>query len=158
MVKPWFQLSSMVSLAAARVVIPSAITRPTPMTSHMPPSATIMTATNMTAASSCNSEIPTAPSDAVLPLSVPIQMPILMQVTVLPQHPIPNQNDTNVSAKASKMHQFKGKSATAGGTQDQFKAYWDGLGKVKQQVYNDEADTLVANGGWCKAELEKPLT
>jgi len=56
------------------------------------------------------------------------------------------------------LQQFKGKSAAAGGTRDQFKGYWDGLGKVKQRVYDDEADTLVANGGWCKAELEKPLT
>ncbi|KAF9220998.1 hypothetical protein BS17DRAFT_786333 [Gyrodon lividus] len=157
MAKSWFQLSSILSLAAAGVVIPSAITRPTPTTSHMPPSATIMTATNVTTASPCNPETPTAPSNTILP----IQMPVLMQVTVLPQHPIPNRNDTNASAKASKMHvspkhngqnlcahrwlqQFKGKSAAAGGMRDQFKAYWDGLGKVKQQVYDNEADTLVS--------------
>ncbi|KAF9220024.1 hypothetical protein BS17DRAFT_769586 [Gyrodon lividus] len=42
---------SILSLAAAGVVIPSAITRPTPTTSHMPPSATITTATNVTTAS-----------------------------------------------------------------------------------------------------------
>ncbi|KAF9228359.1 hypothetical protein BS17DRAFT_763855 [Gyrodon lividus] len=100
-----------------------------------------------------NSKAPTL--DAVLP-AVPIQTPDLTQF--LPQHPVHDQNDTNASIKASKMcvspkhngqnlcahhwlQQFKGKSATAGGMRDQFKAYWDGLGKVKQptnRVYASE--------------------
>ncbi|KAF8834913.1 hypothetical protein BDN67DRAFT_984979 [Paxillus ammoniavirescens] len=171
---------SILSLAAAGVIIPLAITRPTPITSHTPPSPWVVSADIATAGPTTN--VPsTAPShnsegiptlDAVLPV-VPIQTPSLMQL--LPEHPVPDRNNTNTSAKASKMRigpkhngqnlcahhwlqQFKGKSATAGGTRDQFKGYWDRLGKVKQRVYNNEVNTLVANGGWCTAELEKLLT
>ncbi|KIJ57861.1 hypothetical protein HYDPIDRAFT_34730 [Hydnomerulius pinastri MD-312] len=42
---------------------------------------------------------------------------------------------------------FNGKGAMVGGTRDQFKIYWDGLGKTKQRVYEDEADALLAVHG-----------
>ncbi|KIK92173.1 hypothetical protein PAXRUDRAFT_830204, partial [Paxillus rubicundulus Ve08.2h10] len=43
------------------------------------------------------------------------------------------------------IQQFKGKKVSFGGTRDQFKAYWNSLGKVKQRMYEDEADALVSS-------------
>ncbi|KAF9219534.1 hypothetical protein BS17DRAFT_770004 [Gyrodon lividus] len=98
--------------------------------------------TNMpSTAPSHNSEVPTL--DAVLP-TVPIQTPGPMWL--LPQHPIPDQNDTNPSAKAIKMHV----GPKHNGQQEcwwwwymrSIQSIWDRLGKVKQWVYDDKADTL----------------
>ncbi|KIK73764.1 hypothetical protein PAXRUDRAFT_836183, partial [Paxillus rubicundulus Ve08.2h10] len=41
--------------------------------------------------------------------------------------------------------QFKGKKVSFGSTCDQFKVYWDSLGKAKQRMYEDKADALVSS-------------
>ncbi|KIK80013.1 hypothetical protein PAXRUDRAFT_16020 [Paxillus rubicundulus Ve08.2h10] len=52
---------------------------------------------------------------------------------------------------------FKGKGAKASGTRCQFDMYYKSLLKALQDLYNKEADELVANGTWGKATIEKPL-
>ncbi|KIJ58177.1 hypothetical protein HYDPIDRAFT_119865 [Hydnomerulius pinastri MD-312] len=154
---------SALSLAAAGIIIPpiSSIIAPTTLATTVSP-----TPVSKPPVADTATPVITASAPVVTPQDIPSE-------SETPAIPASSSAD-NGPLKATKMRvgnaksgsnlcahrwlqQFKGKGAMVGGTRDQFKLYWDGLGKTNQRVYEDKADALVASGAWGKAEFEKPL-
>ncbi|KAF9231469.1 hypothetical protein BU15DRAFT_68318 [Melanogaster broomeanus] len=98
----------------------------------------------------------TAPSTAKVPTIPKETLSIQPQASAIVT-PSDNTSDESSSLK-SKMWQFKGKGAKAGGTGThlQFEAYYRSLLKVLWDSYDKEANEL-GEGTWGKMAFEKPL-